>query len=65
MHKRLGRNHASRTRAERTENGWAMFMTLLLLLPATAFAMWGTLWIATWLYVLSLWPWTGLDFRRR
>lgn len=65
MHKRLGRNHASRTRAEQTDNGWAMFMTLLLLLPATAFAMWGSPWIATWLYALSLWPCAGLHFRRR
>ena len=65
MNKRLGRNHASQSRAERTENGWAMFMTLPLLLAATAFAMWGTHWIATWLYALSLWPCAGLDFRRR
>ena len=65
MHKQPGRDHTSRAMAERPENGWAIFMTLLLLLPATAFAISGTLWIAAWLYALSVWPCAGLDFGMR
>ena len=65
MHKQPERKLESRTMTEPPGNGWAMFVTLLLLLPATAFAISGTFWIAAWLYALSVWPCAGLDFARR